>query len=261
MREIAGLAVTVEGDGPPVVLVHAGVADHRSWDGVAAALAPDHTVIRYDLRGFGASPPPTTGFRHRDDLMAVLDGLGVDRVAVAGNSFGGYVSLEFATRWPERVTHLALLAAPLAGWDWSPVMRDYGAAEEKLLDAGDLDGALALNLDQWLRGPVRAWSPALRELADQVAGPMRTSLANQRQTEGHELDDGGPGPAELFDRLTMPTLVGVGDADVPDFLLIARRLAESIPHARFIEFAGSGHILPLERPAGVATQLASLLSG
>lgn len=55
--ELGHLSYTVAGEGPPVVLVHAGVADHRMWDAVVPALAERHTVIRYDLRGFGESAP------------------------------------------------------------------------------------------------------------------------------------------------------------------------------------------------------------
>jgi 3-oxoadipate enol-lactonase len=254
------LHVVMEGAGAPVVLVHSGVADHRSWDPVAVDLAATHTVIRYDMRGFGATPPPEEGFRHRDDLAAVLDARNIQRAAVVGNSLGGYVALEFATRWPERVTHLGLLAAPVSGWDWSPVVRDYGAAEGPLLDAGDIDAALALNQDMWVRGPVRAWNAELRAIAEQVAPAMRTALANQNQTESHELPDDTAPPATLLDRVTAPALVAVGDADVPDYLVIARRLVAGLPAATFVELAGAGHLLPVERPTEIISALRALLA-
>jgi len=258
--EIAGLSVTIDGSGPPVVLLHAGVADHRTFDAVAAALAAHHTVVRPDLRGFGASAPPEAGFRHRDDVIAVLDRLGLDRAALAGNSLGGHVALEVATHRPDRVSHLALLAPPLGGWPWTAAMTGYADAEAALLDAGDLDGAVALNQDQWVRGPHRDWTPALRDLASRVAGAMRTALAHQRATEERELDDDGPSPADLLDRLTMPTLVAVGTHDVPDFRSIARHLADRIPYARFVPIDGAGHLLPAEHPAAVTAALTTLLA-
>ncbi|GIF47436.1 pimeloyl-ACP methyl ester carboxylesterase [Asanoa ferruginea] len=260
MSDTAGLAAVVEGSGPPVVLVHSGVADHRSWDRVAAVLVATHTVIRYDLRGFGATPPPTEGFRHRDDLAALLDGLGIERAAIVGNSFGGYVSLEFATRWPERVTHLGLLASSLDGRDWGPEIRAYGAAEGKLLDADDIDGALALNLDMWARGPVREWSPELRALADELAPAMRISLANQQQTESFELPDDTEPPSTRLDVITAPTLVAVGESDVPDFVVIARLLADTIAGARLLELPGAGHVLPVERPKEITAAVLELLA-
>ncbi|SNS61805.1 Pimeloyl-ACP methyl ester carboxylesterase [Asanoa hainanensis] len=257
---MSDIRAVVEGSGPPVVLVHSGVADHRSWDRVAEVLAENYTVIRYDLRGFGGTPPPTAGFRHRDDLAALLDSLGVERTAVVGNSLGGYVSLEFATRWPERVTHLGLLAAPVSGWEWGPEVREYGAAEGKLLEAGDLDGALALNLDMWVRGPVRDWSPVLRSLADEVAPAMRVALANQTVTESHELPDDTARPSTLLDLIQAPALVAVGDADAPDFPAIARTLADGIAGARLVELAGAGHLLPAERPEQITAEIGDLLA-
>ncbi|MEV4622146.1 alpha/beta hydrolase [Asanoa sp. NPDC049573] len=250
----------VEGSGPPVVLVHSGVADHRSWDLVAGGLTATHTVIRYDLRGFGATPPPTDGFRHRDDLAALLDGLGIDRAAVVGNSLGGYVSLEFATRWPDRVTHLGLLAAPVSGWDWGPEVRAYGAAEGELLEAGDIDGALALNLDMWVRGPVREWSPELRAIADEMAPATRVALANQTVTESFELPDDTDRPSTLLHLIQAPTLVAVGDSDAPGYDMIARMLADGIAGAKLVELPGAGHILPAERPKEITTEIIELLA-
>ncbi|MEV4533895.1 alpha/beta hydrolase [Asanoa sp. NPDC049518] len=257
---MSDIRAVVEGSGPPVVLVHSGVADHHSWDRVAPALAETHTVIRYDLRGFGRTPPPTTGFRHRDDLAALLDSLGIDRTAVVGNSLGGYICLEFATRWPERVTHLGLLAAPVSGWEWGPEVREYGAAEAKLLEAGDLDAATALNLDMWVRGPLRDWTPDLRAIAEELAPATRVALANQTVTESHELPDDTARPSTLLDLIQVPALVAVGDADAPGYVDIARMLTAGIAGARLLEIAGAGHILPAECPEQITEEIGELLS-
>lgn len=257
---MSDIRAVVEGAGSPVVLVHNGVSDHRSWDRVAAGLAEDHTVIRYDLRGFGQTPPPVSGFRHRDDLAALLDTLGVERAAIVGNSLGGYIGLEFATRWPERVTHLGVLAAPVSGWEWGPVVRDYVAAEDKLLEAGDLDAAVTLNLDMWVRGPVRDWSPALRAIADELAPAMRIALANQTVTGSHELPDDIARPSTLLHLIQAPTLVVAGAADAPDYSSIARMLAGGIAGARLVEIEGAGHLLPVECPERITEEIAALLS-
>src|SRR5205807_3292925 len=60
------------GEGPTVVLLHAGIADRRSWQSTATLLAPRH-VVAYDQRGFGESSPATASFQHTDDLRRVLD--------------------------------------------------------------------------------------------------------------------------------------------------------------------------------------------
>ncbi len=250
--------IRVQGNGPAVVLLHSAVADHRMWDEVAASLALAHTVIRYDMCGFGASPAPTTPFRYVDELASVLDKVGVTSAAIAGNSMGGGIALRFAFAMPERVTRLALLASGgVPGWEWSEVMREYDEAETAALVAQDFDAALRINLDMWVRGPSRPWTPELEALAERVSGPMRVSLENQTALNTHAVDED---PGSLGE-LRVPVLVGVGDYDAADFTLIGERLAAEIPDAELVHFPDSGHLIPLEAPEQVAAELSRFLKG
>ena len=79
----------------PVVLLHAGVCDHRMWDGVVPALHDaGRKVVAPDLRGFGSRPLGLAPFSHAGDVLSLLDGLGAERADVVGASFGGRVALE-----------------------------------------------------------------------------------------------------------------------------------------------------------------------
>lgn len=241
-----------------VALVHAGVADRRSWDGVVPALAERYRVIRHDMRGFGDSPPPTAPYSDAEDLTAVLDAVGVARAAVVGNSYGGRVALEFAGLHRERTAALALLAAPLPGHDWSPATRAYAEAEETALERGDLDQALSLNLDMWVRGPLRSWDAVLRGHAATVREAMRTALAHQHLTDRF----GRSALPELLDGLgawELPTLVAHAAFDLPDFRTVAERLAATIPGASPHAVADAGHLIPLEQPAATAELLLPFL--
>lgn len=86
------LSYVVTGDGPPVVLVHAGIADHHMWDAVVPALAERHTVIRYDLRGFGRSAPPSGPFRRPTTCAASW--------TTSGTSGSGSWARPGAAGWP-----------------------------------------------------------------------------------------------------------------------------------------------------------------
>ncbi|MEU6314458.1 alpha/beta hydrolase [Streptomyces sp. NPDC047014] len=249
------LSYVVTGDGPPVVLVHAGVADHRMWDAVVPALAERYTVVRYDLRGFGGSPPPAAPFDETDDLRRLLDHLGLDRVRLVGASWGGRVAAEFACAHPGRVRSLVLLSPPWPGYDWSADMIAYDEAETAALAAGDLDTAVDVNLDMWLRGPARGWDEVADGLADALRGPVRTSLVHQEAVGAQSRDT----PAGDVTALSVPALVGIGRLDVPDFQAIARRYAAAIPGATLAEFDGAAHLIALDTPAELAAVLLPFL--
>ncbi|MEU0964864.1 alpha/beta fold hydrolase [Streptomyces sp. NPDC005917] len=254
--DLGHLSYDIAGDGSPVVLVHAGVADHRMWDAVVPALAERHTVIRYDLRGFGESAPPTGPFRETDDLRRLLDHLGHERARIVGASWGGRVALDFTLTHPDRVHSLVMLAAPWPRYPWSAEMIAYDEAETAALEAGDLNAAVRINLDMWLRGPARGWEDVADGLTDQLRGALRTSLVNQTLVGQYS---GGPATGELA-AVSVPTLVGVGKLDVTDFQDIARRYATEIPDATLVEFATAAHLVALDAPAELSAVLVPFLA-
>ena len=247
-RTPTGIAYDVTGHGPAVLLLHAGIADHRMWDEVADLLVATHTVIRPDLRGFGASAVPDWPFRHVDDVRDVLDAAGVTTATVAGNSFGGRVALALAGAHPSRVGRLVVLATSIDDWDWSAEAVEADAAEERALADGDLAAAIRLNEDIWVCGPRREWTGQLRAIAERLAGPLRTALVNMAETSKFA----EPDHPFVLAELATPTTVGVGLLDLPDVIGMASELARRIPGATLVEFAEAAHLLPLEEPGRVA---------
>ena len=102
-------------DAPTVVFLHAGVADQRSWFTAADMLDDQVDAVLYDRRGFGATAPSASEFRHVDDLAAVLSAVDADRVVLVGNSMGGELALDFALEAPERVAGMLLIAPAVSG--------------------------------------------------------------------------------------------------------------------------------------------------
>ncbi len=142
---------------------------------------------------------------------------------------------------------LVLIAAGLPDWDWSEAMRAYWAAEEAAVEAGDLDAATQVNLDFWL----------VPEHHDEVRPQQRRAL---------ELQTAAPEPEVVWPEmpplptLAVPTLVVVGDRDQPDFLAIARLLADEIPDARLEVVRGAGHLVGLDAPDELNALLLEFLS-
>jgi pimeloyl-ACP methyl ester carboxylesterase len=236
------------GDGPAVVLLHAGVADRRMWSQVAAVLADGYRVIRFDARGYGSSPPSTVSYRPASDVVAVLDALRVERAHLVGASMGGYVALDVALAHPGRVASLALLASGLPEYDFGPPVTGYWRDEERLLASGDLDAVVELNLDMWLLGTGRVWTPRLRSVADELRDQLRIIATNQAAGEDlGELEN--PLTQDTLSTLTVPTLVVVGENDPEDFLRIGESIVAWIPTAHLVVMSDTGHLPALERPA------------
>ncbi|MDQ3739481.1 MAG: alpha/beta hydrolase [Actinomycetota bacterium] len=231
-----------------VVLLHAGVCDHRMWDGIVPALhAVGRKVVTPDLRGFGSRPVGHAPFSHVGDVLALLDGIGAERVDLVGASFGGRVALQVAARAPERVRSLALLAPALPEWDYTdPALVEYGEAEEAALRRGDVEAAVDLN--------VRFWAGGLHP-ADQEYVAEAQRRAFELGAEADELEQ--EEPALDLAAIAAPAHVIVGDQDVPDFVAIARHLASTLPGARLDVIEGAGHLLALERPDEVSALLSA----
>jgi pimeloyl-ACP methyl ester carboxylesterase len=224
------------------------------WEPLLPMLPPDREVIRPDMRGFGEAEPPDEPFSHARDVVNLLDERGLERVRLVGASYGGRVALQVASNWPERIDGLALLGSATIGHDWSAGFREYDEQEEALFEAGDIDAAVELN--------VRTWVDAGRDPSE--IDPAIRSLVADMQRRIFELDNDVDSDAEPLaiepDRITAPTVIGVGEFDLPDFHAIARDLAERIPNVLAHEtIAGAAHLVALERPAETARLIAPVL--
>lgn len=242
------LSYEVAGAGSALVLIHAGIADSRMWDGLFERWARSHRVVRYDLRGFGRSGRASGAFALRDDLYGLLDTVGIDRAAVLGISFGGSVALDFALTYPDRVTALVLTAARPGGLPPTPDLTEVWEAEEDALARGDLDAANEVDLRAWVDGPQRMpdqVDPAVRARMREMNQLVLERQAAETDAEPQPLD---PPAVERLSELRVPTLVVVGALDRPGTLAGTERLADGIPGARRVVIPGAAHMVPLEWP-------------
>jgi pimeloyl-ACP methyl ester carboxylesterase len=239
----------VAGEGPALVLVHAGICDSRMWDPQWETFGRDHRLVRLDLRGFGRSPLEAGSFSNARDVIEVLEAQGVERATLVGNSLGGRVVLEVALARPGLVDALVLVAPALPGHDWSQELQAAWGEEEAALEAGDLAEAVEVNLRTWVDGPRREPEDVDAAVRERVA-KMQLRAFELQVPVGDDADEELLVP-DLADRLSevkAPTLVLVGDEDQPDMQAIAERLEREIPGSRRQTIASTAHVPSMERP-------------
>ncbi len=244
-----GLWADTIGAGPAVVLLHSAVCDARMWYPQRDHFASDHTVMRVDLRGFGRTGHRPGPFRHVDDVLSAMDRFEIESAVLVGSSFGGKVALEVAIVAPDRVDGLFLAAPPLPGHDWSPAVREFGAAEDEALEAADIDRVVELNLNLWLDGPSRERANVDDNTRALVADMQRTACEHLLPHLGE--DDGEQPVPDLASRLgsiRVPTTVVVGEHDADDLHRIAQTIVDAIPGAGRHVISDAAHLPSLEAP-------------
>jgi 3-oxoadipate enol-lactonase len=208
----ARLYYEISGDGEPLVLVHAGIADGRMWEGQFAAFARRYRAVRYDMRGFGRSAMAEGPFSHHEDLHALLDSLVIERAFLVGCSMGGRTITDFALEHLGQVRALVLVGSAVSGFESSG---DPPEQWEELVaadDAGDLERVSELEVQIWVDGPVRGPDQVDHAVRDLVREMNLIALKNEASGLGDErlLE---PPAADRLAEIRVPTLVIVSDRD------------------------------------------------
>lgn len=228
-----------------MVLLHSGVCDRRMWDPQFELLqAAGYRVLRPDFPGYGDTPVHVDSYNVAEDVRDLLDSLQLERVVLVGSSFGGRIAQEVAARWPDRVSALALICAARRHQLPSSDLEAFGDQEDVLIAAGDIGGAVELNLKTWL-GPLA--DHATRE---KVAMMQRHAFEVQLAAEAEpEVEFESRDVDYDVSAVQAPTLVVSGGYDLECFREVADYLAAQIHGARHVIFDWAGHLPSLESPA------------
>jgi 3-oxoadipate enol-lactonase len=238
----ARLWVEQEGDGPAVLFVHGGLGDSRLWEPEARTLASRFRTIRYDLRLWGRSESPGVAFSPVDDLIGVLDAIGVERAALVGLSLGGGLALDVAIAHPERVWAVAHVAGGVTGMPADPYTPEQTAEFDAALARGDLDRAMEIDFAVWAPLGINDEFRELWQFTPDARGVP----------DGTELKRGEP-VHERLDEISVPTLVVLAIHDPPELRKVGTHAARRIPGAQLVD-VDSDHFLTLREPE-LLTQL------
>jgi pimeloyl-ACP methyl ester carboxylesterase len=234
------------GDGTPLLLLHAFPLSSAMWLAQREGLAARFRVLTPDLRGFGGSPlgvdePSIDAMA--DDIAALLDAKGIDRAIIGGLSMGGYVTLAFCRRYPERVLG-TVLADTKATEDAEPAREARIRIAERL----ESDGNVGILLEDLLPRLVGSTTMRHRALVYgrvrglvQSAPPLAAAWAQRAMAAR-------PDSTGALAEFHAPTLVlhGAEDAIVTED--DARSMAEALPNAELIMIPGAGHLTAVEQP-------------
>jgi 3-oxoadipate enol-lactonase len=243
----------VYGRGPSLVFLHAGLADSRMWDDQVTHFSGDHTVVRFDVRGYGRSDPPTSPYAPVDDLYLLLRFLEIGRASIVGLSMGGTEAIDFAAAHPEMVSALVTVGGSPG---WQPYSESLMRRTSAHLTAGTEKGSAAL-VEDWMSDPmlaaVRA-QPAVSQrvrqfLTQNAAGILSTTFMRPPDIATPKLSD-----------FKMPTLVMVGSRDDAEIVERSRATSREIPGAKLAVIRDAGHMVNLEKPREFNRVLAEFLS-
>jgi 2-succinyl-6-hydroxy-2,4-cyclohexadiene-1-carboxylate synthase len=261
-REDVRLSYFVEGDGPPITLLHGFTQSGRSWSEVISKMPAGWRWIVPDLRGHGETHTrhgsPCSMEACTEDLGALWDELGVERTHLAGYSMGGRLALHVAARRPDRLLSLLTIGAH-AGLDEDARegrrRGDEGLAEriekEGIEAFFDYWGALPLFAGLERRGPSYVAQLRAERLQNHVAGLACSLRGMGAGTMEPVWDDLG--------RVTFPCTFVAGEQD-HGYVTSARKLASTVPQGQFEIVPRAGHAVHQERPDAFARLLASHLA-
>jgi pimeloyl-ACP methyl ester carboxylesterase len=264
-----GVKLYVEeiGSGTPVVFVHEYAGDYRSFEPQLRYFCRQHRCVTYSQRGYPPSDIPSDPARYsqaiaRDDVIAVMDALGIDTAHVVGHSMGAYTALHVGIRYPQRCRSVAALGC---GWGSTPdpvkraAMKALAADTGKMFAEEGIASAAAKYADAPMRQAFkhkdpRGYAEFARMLAEHSAqGHAHTMLNLQlKRPTLWEME------AELK-QLSVPLLVIVGDEDdlCLDGSVFLKRTA---PTAALMVVPRAGHTINSEEPAAVNSGLAELFA-
>lgn len=238
---------------PVIALVHSLGMDHSFWDAVAERLGDQASLVAIDARGHGRSGMDGhafTGPRMAQDLLEVLDHLGVERVVVGGASMGGCVALQFAIDHPERTAGLALIDT--TAWYGSTAAADWEGRAQKAMSHG-LGSLTDFQVTRWFSDAFRQREP------QQVAHWVNVFLRNDMQAYVASCRMlGAFNASALLSGIRTPTLIQVGEEDYAAPVEMSLAMHAAIAGSRLDIIPGVRHLTPLEVPERVSAALLSL---
>jgi pimeloyl-ACP methyl ester carboxylesterase len=242
----------IAGHGEPMILVHGSWGDHHNWASVVPLLSQSFQIVTYDRRGHSQSQTGSgqgSFAEDAEDLVGLVQQLGLAPAHVVGNSGGAAIALRMAAKHPDLCRSLVIHEPPLIGLlegrrEVEAVVGGFNArvgAVVELLRAGHLEGAAQRFVDTVAFGP-GAWECLPQPIRDTFIRNAPTFLDETNDPEGLRLD------LNSLHAFEKPALVTNGTESAPFFAPITAAIAEALPSSTLHTFEGAGHVPHLSHP-------------
>jgi len=250
------IVYSVQGDGPPVVLLPPFPLNHRFWLPVAERLSPQYKLIMPDLRGLGDSAPgdgPATMEKHSDDMRRLCDDARIGKAVFVGVSIGGYILFEFWRRFRERVTALGFCNTR-AGADTDEGRKGRMESVKQIEERGTemfVDGLLPKLLGETTKRNRPDIVAEARKMALSTTG--KGLIANQLGMAAR------PDSIPMLGTIDVPTLCVGGSEDIPAPTAEIERIHKGIRGSKMRVIQQAGHFAALENPEAFTEVLREFL--
>ena len=258
----ARLYYETAGQGIPLVMIHAGVADSRQWNNEFAAFARHYQVVRHDMRGYGKSEPADGEFNHMDDLVAVLNALNIhEPVVIMGCSMGGGLAMDFALTHPSRARALIMVGSAPSGLELDMPAPAKFAEVEKAFESGDLDLVSELETQVWFDGTGRTPQQVDQAMRKLLYEMNRQALAHEIKRLGKRLPNTQVPAFDRLSNLEIPVLIVIGEHDTPYILAAADYMIERVQSAQKVIIKDAAHLPNMDHPEEFQSHITKFLEG
>jgi 3-oxoadipate enol-lactonase len=244
----------VSGQGFPLVLLHAGIANMRMWDEQVPEFSKHYQAICYDARTFGQSSSKAVEFSNRQDLLALLEHLRLDKAHVLGISRGGTIALDFTLEFPDKVSSLVMVASHPSGFDYhddSEVEKACFAKDEALSEKRDAEAMADLDVEMWVDGPGQKRGRAKQSVRQKIRAMTlqhyQDYFAAYSEKEPKSLPLEPPAVQRLAE-VKVPTLLITGELDFSYTAAAAKLMLQEIKGAKHLDIPGVAHMVNMEKP-------------
>ncbi|MCA9397457.1 alpha/beta hydrolase [candidate division WWE3 bacterium] len=239
----------LHGSGTPIVFLHGFSLDHRMWNEQVKHFSNNYQTITYDLRGFGQSSLPNKPYSHFDDVHSLLTQLNIEEAHIVGLSMGGEAAIDFALAYPNKLVTLTLIDSSLGGFpcpvDWNVHAKEVGLEQAK---------------QNWLNHEVFQQTRKNKDVTERIQ-EMINNYSGWKWLNDDPRLKLTPSAMERVHEINVPTLILVGEKDLPYFHDTAKYIHQQIEKSVSKFIPQTGHMANMENPTFVNTSIENLITG